>query len=111
MKITIIGGGNIGTQCAVHCAEQKYKVTVYTSSPELYDNRLNIVDENGVTTHVGNIYLATDNPKEAFREAEIIIVTSTAMILDNIAEIIYNYGNKNAIIGVVPDSRWKGVYI
>ena len=43
MKITIVGGGNIGTQFAVHCAEKGHNVTVYTSTPKLFKKRLNIV--------------------------------------------------------------------
>ncbi len=67
MKITIVGGENIGTQfAAVHCAEKGHAVTVYTSKPDLYDGRLNIVDEHGVVTHEGDILIATNNPKVAF---------------------------------------------
>lgn len=104
MKITIVGGGNIGTQFAVHCAEKKHEVTVYTSSPELYDNYINIVDEVGRTTHEGIIHLATKDPKEAFEHAELIIITFPAMMMDRIAGLIYDYGNKNSTIGVVPGS-------
>ena len=35
MRITIVGGGNIGTQFAVHCAEKGHEVIIYTSTPEL----------------------------------------------------------------------------
>ena len=44
MRITIVGGGNIGTQFAVHCAEKGHDVIVYTSDPSIYDGRINIVD-------------------------------------------------------------------
>ena len=47
MKITIVGGGNIGTQFAVHCAEKNHEVTVYTSKPDIYDGHLSIVDDIG----------------------------------------------------------------
>ena len=67
MKITIVGGGNIGTQFAVHCAEKRHEVIVFTSTPELYDGHLNIVDEAGNTTHEGKIKMATADPETAFR--------------------------------------------
>lgn len=36
MKITIYGGGNIGTQVAVHYAETGNDVTMFTSKPEKF---------------------------------------------------------------------------
>ncbi|MBQ9208684.1 MAG: NAD/NADP octopine/nopaline dehydrogenase family protein [Oscillospiraceae bacterium] len=104
MRITIVGGGNIGTQFAVHCAEKEHEVIVYTSNPSIYDGHVNIVDENGITTHEGTIRLATNEPKVAFENAELIIITFPAMLMDSIAKIIYEYANHKAIIGVVPGS-------
>lgn len=102
MRITIVGGGNIGTQFAVHCAEKGHKVIVYTSKPELYDGYLNIVNENGVITHEGNIMFATADPEAAFRNAELIIVTFPATMMKQIATVIYDHCADSAIIGVVP---------
>jgi glycerol-3-phosphate dehydrogenase len=62
MKITIVGGGNIGTQFMVHCAEKGHEVTAYTSDPDVFDTHLNIVDENGTVTHEGDILFATNDP-------------------------------------------------
>lgn len=102
MKVTIVGGGNIGTQFAVHCAEKGHEVTVYTSQPDLYDGHLNIVDDSGITTHEGDIRLATADPDAAFRNADVIIVTMPAMMMKSIADIIYEHSDSNAMIGVVP---------
>ena len=102
MRITIVGGGNIGTQFAVHCAEKGHEVTVYTSEPYLFDKYLSIVDENGNTTHKGEICLATNDPEIAFPNAEIIIITMPATMMKTIAEIIYQHTDATPIIGVVP---------
>ena len=102
MRITIVGGGNIGTQFAVHCAETGHEVTVYTSTPEVFEKRLNIVDENGVTTHEGEIKNATSSPKVAFSDAELILVTVPAMIMQEVANTIYLHAKPSALIGVVP---------
>ena len=59
MRITIAGGGNIGTQFAVHTAEKGHEVTIFTSNPGLFRERLSIVDKSGNTIHEGNIHLAT----------------------------------------------------
>lgn len=102
MKVTIVGGGNIGTQFAVHCAEKGHDVIIYTSTSHLYNGHLNIIDDSGNITHEGDIRLATFDPKEAFCEAEFIMVTIPATMMNNIADLIYAYSNSSAIIGVVP---------
>ncbi len=102
MRITIVGGGNIGTQFAVHCAEKGHAVAVYTSRPELFDGHLSIVDENGAITHEGDIKTATADPEIAFRDAEFIIVTMPATMMKTIAEKVYTYAGPNSVIGVVP---------
>nr|MCR4998518.1 NAD/NADP octopine/nopaline dehydrogenase family protein [Lachnospiraceae bacterium] len=102
MKITIVGGGNIGTQFAVHCAEKCHDVTVYTSKPELFDGHLNIVNETGTTMHEGDIKLATADPAIAFKEADLIMVTVPATMMKTVAEMIFEYSYAKSIIGVVP---------
>ena len=102
MNITIVGGGNIGTQFAVHCAEKGHDVTVYTSKPEVYDGHINIVDENNVTTHEGDIKIATNDPEQAFCNADFIMVTMPSTMMQSIAELIYDYTDDRPIIGVVP---------
>ena len=102
MNITIAGGGNIGTQFAVHCAEQGHRVTVYTSRPELFDSRLTIVDERGEVTHEGIIRQATHDPAAAFRDAELIWVTLPSTMMRDIAETIRENADDRAAIGVVP---------
>ena len=102
MNVTIVGGGNIGTQFAVHCAEKGLDVVMYTSDPDIFQTHLNIVDETGTTTHEGNITLATNDPVQAFSKADFIMVTFPANLMNGIAETIYRYAPSSAIIGVVP---------
>ncbi len=102
MRITIVGGGNIGTQFAVHCAEKGHEVTIYTSTPEVYSGYLNIVDNKGTTTHEAYIKLATSNPDIAFKEAEFIMVTMPATMMKSVADTIYEKSDVSSIIGVVP---------
>lgn len=102
MRITIVGGGNIGTQFAVHCAEKGHEVTVFTSRPEIYDGHLNIVDDTGATIHEGDIKLATADPEQAFRNAEFIMVTMPSTMMKTVAETIFAHTDSAPVIGVVP---------
>ena len=102
MKITIVGGGNIGTQFAVHAAEKKNDVYIYTSKPHLFQKNLTIVDENKNMIHQGEIKLATDNEEEAFKEADLIIVTVPSFAMNDSAQKILPYVNTNMKICLIP---------
>ena len=102
MRITVVGGGNIGTQFMVHCAEKGHEVIAYTSKPDIFSTHLNIVDENGVTIHEGNIKCATTDPETAFSNTELIMITLPPTLMKSIAQVIYEYGNAKALIGIVP---------
>ncbi len=102
MKITVVGGGNIGTQFMVHCAEKGHDVIAYTSKPEVFDTQLKIVDEYGKTSHEGSICFATNDPQTAFADAELIMVTLPPTMMQSLADAVYKFGNSKSIIGVVP---------
>ena len=102
MKITVVGGGNIGTQFMVHCAAKGHEVTAYTSRPEIFSAHLNIVDNSGSTTLEGDIVRATNDAEEAFSEADFILVTLPSMMMRGIADTVYEYSSPGVLIGVVP---------
>ena len=102
MKITIVGGGNIGTQFAVHSAEKGHEVTVFTSNPGHFGKHLYVVDRENRVLHEGDIQLATNNPEEAFRGAEMIMITMPPTMMIPLAEIIYENTDADAMIGFVP---------
>lgn len=102
MKITIVGGGNIGTQFAVHCAEKGHEVKIFTSKPELFVNNLKIVDEKDTVVREAEIVLATNNEEEAFKAAELIFVTLPAYCMKNIAQSILPHVEKGTMIGLIP---------
>lgn len=102
MKVTIFGGGNIGTQFAVHCAEKGHSVTIFTTKPEKFSKEIYIVDDTHIATHKGSIVCATSNPAEAFENAELIFVTIPAFLMQNAEEKINPYFKKGMIIGLVP---------
>ena len=90
MIITIVGGGNIGTQFAVHCAEKGHEVVVYTSTPEVFDDyNLTIIDESSSIIHKGIIKLATNDAEKAFKNTDMIIITVPATIMNKVAQLVY----------------------
>ncbi|MBO4432943.1 MAG: NAD/NADP octopine/nopaline dehydrogenase family protein [Clostridia bacterium] len=101
MKITIVGGGNIGTQFAVHCS-QKNDVIVFTSKPETFCETVSIVDENGNEVLESKKIKATNNQDEAFLSADLIFITYPAPFMENISKKLCKYSKPGLKIGLVP---------
>ena len=102
MNITVVGGGNIGTQFAVHSAEKGHEVTVFTSSPGHFAMHLSIEDPAGNVLHEADICRATNDPEEAFGRADMIMITMPPTMMIPLAEIIYDNTDPHTIIGFVP---------
>lgn len=102
MNITVVGGGNVGTQFAVHCAEKLNKVTIFTSKPDKFYKQLTIVNEKGKIINKGDIVCATYDCKEAFANADIIFITMPAYCMKDIAEKILPYIKEGVKIGLIP---------
>ena len=102
MNVTIVGGGNVGTQFAVHCAEKGHTVIIYTSKPEAFSKKLSIVDETGAVSRQGEIAFATDDSRLAFENADLIFVTVPAYCMSDTAQQIIPHVKSGAMIGLVP---------
>ena len=102
MKITIAGGGNIGTQIAANCAQKGHDVIIYTSTPEVFQKHIIEVDTEGIVLHEGDIQLATSDPKTAFHDAELIVVTYPPSLMKIISDTVFEYAKESAKICVVP---------
>lgn len=102
MNITILGAGNVGTQIATHCAEKGNLVTFFTSKPDKIGKELEVINESGEVIHRGTISKATNNPKEAFENADLIFVTVPATMIKNSATKIEPYVHEGMKICIVP---------
>jgi hypothetical protein len=102
MNITVVGGGNVGTQIAAHCAEKGHEVTVYTSKPQSFSKQLTVINENGITIHQGTIKTSTSDEREAFENAELVFITMPAYCMNEIAKKIFPFVHSGMKIGIVP---------
>ena len=101
MKITVIGGGNIGTQFAVHCSQQN-DTCIYTSTPEVFIPDIRIIDENSRITLTGKNIRATYDADIAFKNADYIFITYPAFMLGKIAEDLLPFAHDGLHIGIIP---------
>lgn len=102
MNITVIGGGNIGTQFAVHSSDKGHSVKMFTSNPSRFSKHLFIVDKSDNVIKEGEIVLATSDPHEALHDAEMIMITMPPTMMIPLAQIVYEYADPHAVIGFVP---------
>lgn len=100
-NISVIGGGNIGTQFACMCAAKGYTVNIYTSRPQLYDGTLEIVDEMEQVT-VGKLNKVTQNLAEAINGCNVIFVTYPAFLLKELAVQILPFIKTDMDICIIP---------
>lgn len=64
MRVTIVGGGNLGLACAARMAAVGLDVTLYTSNPEKWSLDVAVADCNG-QTFFGHLVRVTEDPKTA----------------------------------------------
>lgn len=102
MNITIVGGGNIGTQFAVHCAASGHDVIIYTSKPAAFDNCLNIINESNRIIKQGYIKVATDNPEVAFSKADMVLITVPPFCAEDVFLKIGNIVTHKIYVGFIP---------
>ena len=99
--VAIVGGGNIGTQFACMCASKGHGVNLFTSKPELFDMRLEIVDEHDCVT-VGELAKVTDDIGEAISGCDVVFVTHPAFMLEGLASRMLPFAKPGLGICVVP---------
>lgn len=104
MKITVIGGGNVGLIMATEMAAKGHDVFVYTSKPEKWSKELEVYDATEQLVCRGNIALATDSLEEAMQGASYIWITHPARVFDELSAKMEPYVTGGQKIGVVPGS-------
>lgn len=104
MKMTIIGGGNIGTLLAAEMAAKGHEITVYTSKPERWSKRIKVLDADENILLTGEVSKITDDLALAVRESEMIWITIPAQAFETLAKDIEPFVSEGQKIGIVPGS-------
>ncbi len=101
-RISILGGGNIGTQFACVFAAKGYEVTVHSSKPALYDGTLQILNGDGEVECEGKIHKVTASYEEAITDSDIVFITYPSFMFQKLSEEIAPYISDGMCIGVIP---------
>ncbi|MCQ5120699.1 NAD/NADP-dependent octopine/nopaline dehydrogenase family protein [Massilicoli timonensis] len=102
MKVTIIGGGNIGTLMAAEYADKGHHVTLYTSKPERWSQKIKVYNAEEELLKTAVLHKITNNMEEALADAEYVWGVTPAHTFENMAEKMLPYVTSKHKIGIVP---------
>lgn len=104
MKITVIGGGNIGTLMAAELLHRGHKVTICSSRPDAWKRDISVLDSEENLLFKADVYKVTDCMEEALRSAELVFVTVPAQQFGAMAQRMEPYVKPGMMIGIIPGS-------
>ncbi len=103
MNIAILGGGNIGMSLAGEISRIKdHEVTLFTSRPEIFDERISVADDERNITFRSGKFTATYDIGKAVSDADIVLCTFPAFMRKRVIEDITPLLNPTSSLGFVP---------
>lgn len=103
-RITVIGGGNIGTLMAAEFSHKGHAVTLFTSKPVSWSNTLSVYDSTGAKLLESGRISVTNDLEEAVSGADLIWVVYPSFLFADISAKLLPYTKPGQMIGVVPGS-------
>ncbi len=104
MRITIIGGGNVGTLMAGEFAHKGHDVTVFTSKPEKWSREITVLDNADRVLLKGTLALVTSDLEIAVKDADLIWIVVPAQLFSELGQKLERLVTPGQLIGVVPGS-------
>lgn len=104
MKITVIGGGNIGTLMAAEMLHKGHEVTICSSRPEAWGKTLHVLDAAGQELFSTDTCQVTDDMERALDGAALVFVTTPAQTFPAMALRMESYMKSGMRVGIIPGS-------
>lgn len=101
-KISIIGGGNIGTLIAAELSHKAEEISVYSSRPDEWGTEIEVYNSDNELLLNSKPIKITDNLSESLDGAKYIFITIPAFMFVEIAERLEPIIKNDQIICVVP---------
>ena len=103
MKVTIVGGGNMGLAMVGYMvAHQKAQVTLFSTKDPLREGAMLVEDIEGKKSTYVSKFVVTDNPEAAFQDADLIFVTYPAFLKKDFVARYERFISRNCYLGFVP---------
>lgn len=102
MKVSIIGGGNLGTLLAAAFAYRENDVVLHTSKPEKFSKELEGYGKDDELLFKGTVSNITNDWKEAVEGADVIWVTVPPQMFIETAKKMEPHVSEGQMIGIIP---------
>ena len=102
MKISIIGGGNIGTWLAGEWGMGGHEVCMYTHHPEQWSRSIAVLDRNAGILGEGPLALVTSDLKAAIDFGDLILVTWPAHVRPSLLAELGKLARPEQVVAVMP---------
>lgn len=102
MRITVIGGGNIGTLIAGQCSANHHEVTVYTRDISRWSNTIEVIDHDTNQSITTTLEKITSNLYEAVKNADLIFTTLPAYANQNFVKELTSLDIKPCMLCFYP---------
>ncbi|MGN0636291.1 MAG: ketopantoate reductase family protein, partial [Acutalibacteraceae bacterium] len=86
MRITVVGGGNIGTAMCAEFAEHGHTVSLLTSKPDRFGEVLSVWNEDEGKEYSGRMQKISDRAQDVLPDAQVVIVTLPAFLMPAFAQ-------------------------
>ncbi len=104
MKISIIGGGNIGTLIAAEMAYKGHDVVIFSSKPSVWAASLEVYTPADQLVLSTQSFRVTNNLGQAVQHADLIWIAYPASFFSELAQRMAPFARPGQLIGVVPGS-------
>lgn len=102
MKITVVGGGNIGTAMCAEFANHGHEVSLLTSKPGRFREVLSVWNEDEKREYSGKLQRISDCAAEVLPGAQVVVVTLPAFLMPAFAQSSLSYMAPGTILVVMP---------
>ena len=102
MKVSIIGGGNLGVLMGAAFAHKGHEVVIRTSRPDQFGKELKAYDKDDNLVYCGSISQVTSDWEIAVEDADVVFVTVPPQLFVETAKCMESFVHKGQMIGIVP---------
>ena len=106
MKVTIVGGGHIGTALTSYIKHSypSYEVRLFTRRPERFAKELTCNDWEGATSYRVVPDVVSSDPSEAAQDADIVFIALPHFAVEKAFSDLAPYVAEGCFVGVLPGS-------
>lgn len=102
IKITIVGGGNVGTLIAGELCHKGHQITIYTRDKSRWSDTITVYNKDDNSEYTVKPHCVTSNIELSLKEAELIFITLPSVAIKEYIEKAEKYINSGSWICFYP---------